>query len=76
MKTVQVKISESDLKKYNLEFGKEIKFTDLLEKISLEIAKKAILECNEMAEEYKLSDMTDEEIEKEIKAVRDVKDNS
>ncbi len=32
MKTVQVKISESDLKKYNLEFGKEIKFTDLLEK--------------------------------------------
>jgi hypothetical protein len=29
-----------------------------------------------MAEEYKLSDMTDEEIEKEIKAVRDVKDNS
>jgi hypothetical protein len=76
MKTVQVKISESDLKKYNLEFGKEIKFTDLLEKISLENAKKAILECNEMAEEYKLSDMTDEEIEKEIKAVRDVKDNS
>ena len=29
-----------------------------------------------MAEEYKLSDMTDEEIEKEIKAVRDAKDNS
>jgi len=46
MKTLQVKVSDTDFRKYNLE-NVEIKFTDLVELISREYAKKALMECNE-----------------------------
>ena len=76
MKTIQVKVSETDFEKYNLESQKEIKLVDLVEKISLEYAKKALLECNEIAERAGLSNMTLEDINAEIKAVRDAKNHS
>ncbi len=75
MRTVQIKISETDFKKYNLGRG-EIKFTDLVEIIRREYARKALLECNEIAEEVGLSKMTMDEINAEVKAVRDAKINS
>lgn len=49
MPTLQVKISESDLKRYNLN-GAEIKFADFVEKINLEFARKSLRECTELAE--------------------------
>ena len=73
MRTIQVKVSETDFEKYNLESEKEMKFTDLVEKISLEYARKALLECNEIAQKVGLSEMTMDEINAEIKAVRDAK---
>jgi hypothetical protein len=75
MRTIQIKISETDFKRYKLD-EQELKFTDLVEKISLEYAKKALLECNEIAQQVGLSDMTMEEINAEIKAVRDAKGHS
>ena len=64
----------SDFQKYN--FGnKEIKFTDLVDLISQEYARKALLESNEIAEQNDLSIMTMDEINAEIKAVRDAKTN-
>ena len=72
MRTVQIKISETDFRKYNLGSG-EIKFTDLVEMISREYARKALLECNEIAKQVGLSQMTMDEINAEIKAVRDAK---
>lgn len=75
MRTVQVKVSETDFQKYNLGNG-EIKFTDLLEAIHREYARKALLECNEIAERVGLSKMTMDEINAEIKAVRDAKTHS
>lgn len=48
MRNIQLKISESDFQKYKLD-KEEIKFTDLVEKISLEYARKAVLECNQIA---------------------------
>jgi hypothetical protein len=75
MQTIQIKISKTDFQKYN--FGnKEIKFTDLVDLISQEYARKALLECNEIAEQNGLSEMTMDEINAEIKAVRDAKTNS
>jgi hypothetical protein len=75
MQTIQIKISKTDFQKYN--FGnKEIKFTDLVDLISQEYARKALLECNEIAEQKGLSEMTMDEINAEIKAVRDAKSNS
>ncbi|WP_027003057.1 hypothetical protein [Hugenholtzia roseola] len=75
MRAIQIKISETDFQKYN--FGnEEIKFTDLVEMISREYARKALLECNEIAKQVGLSKMTMDEINAEIKAVRDAKTHS
>lgn len=76
MKTVQLRVNDTDFQKYNLEIDREIDFSDLVQKISLEYARKALLECNAIAQEVGLSDMTLEEINAEIKAVRDAKNNS
>ena len=75
MHTVQIKVSETDFRKYNL--GRdEIKFTDLVDLISKEYARKALLDCNEIAEQQGLSKLTTDEIDAEIKAVRDTKTHS
>ena len=75
MRTVQLKVSETDFLKYNLG-NSELKFSDLVELIQREYARQALLECNEIAEKVGLSKMTMEEINAEIKAVRDAKANS
>lgn len=68
-------MSETDFQKYNLG-GAEIKFVDLVEKISREYARKAVLECNQIAEQVGLSNMTMDEIDAEINAVRNAKNHS
>jgi len=75
MQTIQIKISNTDFQKYNF-VNKEIKFTDLVDLISQEYARKALLECNAIAEQIGLSKMTMDEINAEIKAVRDAESNS
>jgi len=44
--------------------------------ISREYARKALLECNEIAKQDGLSEMTMDEINAEIKAIRDAKTHS
>lgn len=74
MQTIQIKISNTDFKKYN--FGnEEIKFTDLVDLISKEYARKALIECNKIAENEGLSEMTLDEINAEINAARNAKAN-
>jgi hypothetical protein len=75
MRTVQIKISETDFQRYNLDKG-EIKFSDLVELIKQEYAREALLKCNEIAAKVGLSRMTIDEINAEIKAVRDAKTHS
>ncbi len=75
MRTIQIKVSEADFQKYNLGNG-EIKFPDLVELISREYARKSLLECNEIAQQVGLSNMTMDEINAEIKAMRDAKNHS
>lgn len=75
MRTVKVKVSETDFQKYNLE-DEEINFSELVEAIRGEYAKKALLECNEIAAQVGLSTMSMEEIDAEVKAVRDAKTHS
>lgn len=76
MRTLQLRVTETDFRKYNLELDQEIEFSELVQKISLEYARKVLLECNEIAQEVGLSEMTLEDINAEIKAVRDAKGNS
>ncbi len=75
MPTLQIKISKSDLRKYKLE-DREISFTDLVDLLSREYAKNALLECNKIAEQKDLSNMTMDEINAEIKTLRDAKSHS
>lgn len=75
MRTVQIKVSETDFQKYDVGSG-EIKFTNLVEAIKREYARQALLECNEIAEKVGLSKMTIDEINAEIKSVRDAKTHS
>ena len=75
MRTLQIKVSETDFQKYNLG-SKEIKFTDLVDLISREYARKVLIECNEIAEQEGLSKMTIDEINNEIKAARNAKNHS
>ena len=58
---MQVKITDTDIQKYNLGSG-EIKVTDLVDLISKEYAREALLECNEVGEQVGLSKMTMDEI--------------
>ena len=70
MVTLSVSIEESDFLKLGLKENK-ISFSDLREKISIEYARTALAKCQEIAEETGLSDMTMDEINAEIRAVRD-----
>lgn len=76
MRTIQIEVSQTDAERYNLENDKEIKFAELVEKISLEYAREALLECNRIAQRVGLSNLTLDAINAEIKAVRDAKGNS
>lgn len=65
MQTLQVKISERDYQRFN--FDKyEIKFQDLVDIINKDNAKNALLQANKIARKTGLSDMSMEEINKEI----------
>lgn len=72
MKTLNVSISEVEFNKFGI--GKEnITFTELVELISREIMKQNLNKCVELAEKYGLSSMTMDEINEEVKAVRNAK---
>ncbi|MFV0346456.1 MAG: hypothetical protein ACK5IQ_09470 [Bacteroidales bacterium] len=57
MQTIRIKISDTDIQRYNLR-DREIEFTDLVDLISREYARKALLECNEIAEREGFSQMS------------------
>lgn len=66
MPTLQIEVSETDFQKYNLG-SEEIKFADLVDLISREYARKALLQCNEIAEQQGFSKLTLDEINVEIR---------
>lgn len=69
MRSLNIQINESDILRYG--FTKEpINFSNLLDRIRLELAKEALRKCQALAEKTGVSEMTLEEINREIKAVR------
>jgi hypothetical protein len=70
MKTIQVNVSQKDLERYNLGEQPIMDFKLLVEKINLDFPRKALEECQNIAKDSGLSEMTWEEIDAEIKAVR------
>lgn len=69
MGIIQVSLSDQDRKKYGLNDSK-IAFEDLLNKISAELARQAMHACQDIAERAGVSQLTLDEINAEIKAVR------
>jgi hypothetical protein len=76
MKTLHIRISDSDAHTYNLRDEQEMSFPALVENISRITAKQALLDCNMIAEESGLSSMSLDDINAEIRAVRDAKNHS
>lgn len=74
-KTLTVNMSENDYQKYKFGGG-IINFNELKEIINREYIRNVLIECNNIADDVGLSNMTLDEINAEIKAVRDDKNNS
>ena len=75
MRTLQLKINEVDLLKYNLQ-NVEVYFSDLVDLIKSELANNALSECVKISEIVGFSSMTLDEINNEIKATRNAQNNS
>ncbi|HET8735100.1 MAG TPA: hypothetical protein VFM69_00745 [Pricia sp.] len=75
MKTVNVQLSDFEFNQLGLDKN-TLSFSELIEIIGKRITKQALEKSVQLAKEYGLSDMTMKEINDEIKAHRDAKDNS
>lgn len=69
MRTLNISISELEYNKFGLK-EEELSFSELLDIVSRELMRQKLLKSVQLAEEYGLSKMTMEDIDKEIKAVR------
>jgi hypothetical protein len=76
MHTLHLHISDHEAASYNLTGDHDITFQELVEKISLVEARKALAECVAIAEKHGLSAMTLDDINAEIKVVRGAKRHS
>lgn len=74
MKNLIVPIDESDYEKFGFR-NSTVPFDELKEKISIEYAREALIKCNEIAKETGLSQLTLEDINAEINAVRNAKNS-
>ena len=74
MKTITISISEREFEEFGFQ-SDSLSFKDFLDKINREIAKKALLSCHKIAKETGLSELTMDEINSEIKAVREIAKN-
>jgi hypothetical protein len=68
MKTINVSISDLEFNKFGLKSN--LSFSDLLDIISRELSKQRLDESIKLAEKFGLSEMTIDEITKEVKATR------
>ncbi|MEO8149913.1 MAG: hypothetical protein ABI723_19900 [Bacteroidia bacterium] len=75
MRTININISDNEFDKYGFKTN-EINFSDFLDKIRNEVAREALRKCQEIAEREGLSEMSMDEINAEIKKVRDAKNRN
>ena len=70
MITLSVSISDSEYKKLGIK-NNQLTFSDILDIANRKMAQETLKECVQLAEKYGLSEMTMEEIDEEVKAVRE-----
>jgi hypothetical protein len=74
MKTISVSISDLEYNQFGINNDK-LSFTEFVDIVNKEITKQTLNRCVQLAEKYQLSRMSMDEINDEIKAVRDAKSN-
>ncbi|WP_373497305.1 hypothetical protein [Aquiflexum sp.] len=74
MRTLNISISDLEFNKFGIKKD-SLTFTEFVELISRELMKQNHDKCVELAEKYELSSMTMDEINEEVKAVRNAKNN-
>lgn len=72
MKTLNVSISDVDYTKFGIP-SDSLTFTEFVELVSRDLMRQNLDKAVELAEKYGLSSMTMEDINEEVKAVRDAK---
>jgi hypothetical protein len=74
MKTISVLISDLECNQFGIN-DDNLSFTELVDIVNKEITKQTLNRCIQLAEKYKLSRMTMDEITDEVKAVRNAQSN-
>lgn len=74
MKTLNISISDLEYNQFGISKDK-LSFTEFIDIINNELTKQALNKCVQLAEKYKLSKMTMDEITNEVKSVRRAKNN-
>ena len=69
MRTLNVSISDIEYNKFGLKEDK-LTFTDFIDIVSKELTRQNLSKCLELADKYRISKMTIDEITNEVKAVR------
>ena len=70
MKTLTIKIPDQEFLRFGLK-SETINFEEFVKEIKIRIAKEAMLNSQSIAEEVGLSELTEEQIDVEIRELRD-----
>ncbi len=74
MKTLNISISDSEFNKLGIR-KENLTYSEFVELINRELMRQNLNKCIELAEKYGLSSMTMDEINEEVKAVRNAKNS-
>ena len=74
MKTISITISDLEYNQFGINNDK-LSFTEFVDIVNKEITKQTLNKCVKLAEKYKLSRMSSDEINDKVKAVRNAKNN-
>jgi hypothetical protein len=74
MKTLSVSISDLEYNQLGIS-NEKISFTEFVDIVNKEITKQTLNKCIQLADKYKLSKMSMDDINDEIKAVRNAQSN-
>lgn len=75
MKTISVSISDLEYNQFGIN-NDRLTFSDFVDIVNREITKQTLNRSVQLAEKYKISKMSMDEITDEVKAVRNAKNNS
>lgn len=75
MRTLNISISDIEFDKFGIKKD-NLTFSEFIELVSRELMRQNLNKCVELAEKYGLSSMTMDEINEEVKAVRNAKNRS